>query len=356
MVLGLGRGLAEVSDKALISRLSAALAEETSFEGLVRQLLVMLELVTDLESTYLTKIDLKASAQHILYSRNTKSMVIPEGLSVPWGDTLCKRAIDEGRPYTDDVPASWGDSEAAKALGITTYASVPVCLEDGTLYGTLCGASSDKKPMTERGHQVLQLFAKLISQQIEKDRLVQQLQAANEALRNQSYTDALTGLANRRSIMESLPRQFATAQRNKQRVVIAFIDLDYFKQINDQFGHDTGDAFLVEIGHRLSAAIRTDDLLGRLGGDEFVVSGFATPPGEAGSIDAVKRRLQSALKTRFDLPGISFEYLGASLGVITVDPAGTSPAQALTDADAAMYLEKKTRKEQGLAGIRRLDP
>ena len=119
----------ELSDKKLISQLSSALVEETSFEGLVRELLGMLELVTDLESTYLTKIDLQASAQEILFSRNTKTMNIPEGLSVPWGDTLCKRAIDEGRPYTDDVAGCWGDSEAAKALGITTYASVPVRLD-----------------------------------------------------------------------------------------------------------------------------------------------------------------------------------------------------------------------------------
>ena len=164
--------MAAVTDKALISQLSTAVVEETSFEGLVRELLGMLEVVTGLESTYLTKIDLSAGAQEIVFSRNTKSMVIPEGLSVPWGDTLCKRAIEEDRPFTDDVAGQWGDSQAARALGITTYASVPVRMEDGSVYGTLCGARSDKKPMTERGAEVLRLFAKLISQYIEKDRLV----------------------------------------------------------------------------------------------------------------------------------------------------------------------------------------
>jgi len=347
--------LPEVSDSKLISQLSSALVEETSFEGLVRELLGMLELVTDLESTYLTRIDLAASAQEILYSRNTKSMVIPEGLSVPWGDTLCKRAIDEGRPYTDDVAGCWGDSEAAKALGITTYASVPVRLEDGSLYGTLCGASSDRKPMTERGEQVLRLFAKLISRQIEKEKLVEELRAANEALRNHSYSDPLTGLPNRRMIVETLTRQLASAQRNQQHLVLAFIDLDHFKAINDQFGHDTGDAFLIEVGRRLTAAIRVGDLLGRLGGDEFIVTGFvAVTSGDGDSLSAVKRRLQSALQGRFDLPGCSFEYLGASIGVVAVEPGSITPAQALSDADAAMYLEKKARKEQGLAGIRRI--
>ena len=345
-----------VSDKVLISQLSSALAEETSFEGLVRELLVLLEEVTELESTYLTKIDLSANEQQIQFSRNIKDMVMPEGLTVPWGDTLCKRALEEDRPYTDDVPGQWPDSAAAKALGITTYASVPVHLEDGSIYGTLCGASSEKKPMTDRGQQVLKLFAKLISQHIEKDRLVQDLQAANEALRNQSYTDALTGLPNRRLIIEELTRQLAAAKRNQQRLVVAFIDLDYFKAINDQFGHHTGDAFLIEVGRRLTAAVREGDLLGRLGGDEFFVSGFVTTAtqGDVDSLGPMKRRLQAALQGRFDLPDVSFEYLGASIGVIAVEPGTKNPEQALSDADAAMYLDKKARKEQGLAGIRRI--
>ena len=233
---------------------------------------------------------------------------------------------------------------------------MPIRLQDGSLYGTLCGASSERKPLTERGEQVLRLFAKMISRQIEKDKLVEELRAANEALHNHSYTDALTGLPNRRSIMETLTRQFASAKRAKRRLVLAFIDLDHFKAINDQFGHDIGDEFLVGVGRRLSAVVRVDDILGRLGGDEFVVSGFETSPpaSEAESIAALKRRLQSALQSRYDLTGVSFEYLGASIGVVVIEPDGSSPAQALSDADAAMYLDKKSRKEQGLSGIRKL--
>jgi diguanylate cyclase len=344
-----------VTDDILV-RLSSTLENEASFEGLVRQILGLLELVTDLESTYLTKIDLPAGRQEILFSRNSKTMVIPEGIAVPWGDTLCKRAIDEGRSHNDDVAGAWGDSQAARDLGIVTYAGVPVRLDDGRLYGTLCGASSEKKPMTERGAQVLKLFARLISQQVEKDLLVTELQAANAALRNQSYTDALTGLPNRRAVLETLGRQFATAQRHRQRLMLAFIDLDHFKQINDRFGHDTGDAFLIEVGRKLAAAIRTDDLLGRLGGDEFVVSGLATPPADAEALGVVRQRLQTALQCRFDLPEVCFDYLGASLGVIAVEPGKVGPEQALNDADAAMYLDKKTRKEKGLAGIRCIDP
>lgn len=69
----------------ILARVSETLATEQSLESLVRQLLEMLEIVTEMESTYLTKVDINARLQHILYARNSKQMQIPEGLSVPWG-------------------------------------------------------------------------------------------------------------------------------------------------------------------------------------------------------------------------------------------------------------------------------
>jgi len=76
----------------LLTRLSHSLHQAQSQEELVRPLLEMLEQVTQLESTYLTRIDLEQDLQHVLYARNTRQMQIPEGLSVPWQDTLCRRA------------------------------------------------------------------------------------------------------------------------------------------------------------------------------------------------------------------------------------------------------------------------
>jgi diguanylate cyclase len=152
------------------------LATEQSLESLVRQLLEMLEIVTEMESTYLTKVDISARLQHILYARNSKQMQIPEGLSVP-GDTLCKRAIDSDTIFSNEVAERWADCDAAKALGITTYMSIPIHLADGSLYGTLCATSTEKKQLSERGEQVLRLFAGLISQYIQKESLVAQLRS-----------------------------------------------------------------------------------------------------------------------------------------------------------------------------------
>lgn len=112
--------------ESLVQRLSQSVTQAHSLEELTRPLLQMLEESTHLESTYLTTINEEQGQQRVLYARNASEMQIPEGLVVPWGDTLCKRALDEGRMYTPDVGDCWGDSEAARELGIRTYASAPV--------------------------------------------------------------------------------------------------------------------------------------------------------------------------------------------------------------------------------------
>lgn len=78
----------------IIARVSQSLAKEQSLESLVRQLLEMLEMVTDMESTYLTKVDVEARLQHIMFARNSQKMHIPENFTVLWDYSLCKRAIN----------------------------------------------------------------------------------------------------------------------------------------------------------------------------------------------------------------------------------------------------------------------
>lgn len=327
----------------ILARVSETLNTEQSLEGLVRQLLEMLEVVTDMESTYLTKVDINARLQHILYARNSKQMQIPEGLSVPWGETLCKRAIDSDCFYSDNVPQRWADCDAAKALGITTYMSIPIHLTDGSLYGTLCATSSNRQQLSERGEHVFKLFAGLIAQYIEKESLVRQLREANAALIAYSYTDALTGLPNRRAIFENLTTLFSLARHLKRNAIIAYIDLDDFKLINDRFGHEAGDRFLVEVGKRLNNGRGDDEIVGRLGGDEFLVACLSQDreSGEQASLTVVKTQLSAQIAGEYWLGDVHLVYPGASLGVIEVDPAKIDADSALRAADAAMYSDKK---------------
>lgn len=332
----------------LIERISTALDAEYTLEGLVRHLLGMLELVTKMESTYLTRIEPDGSLQHVLFARNTKSMQIPEGLSVPWGDTLCKRALDEKRRYTCDVATLWGDSEAAKQLGIMTYASTPVILSDGSLYGTLCAASSFKRPMTGQSEEVLQLFSQLIAQQIQSEQLLTELKAANRALTTASFTDELTGLGNRRAIFDKLERLFKNARDESRYILLVFADLDGFKDINDAYGHDIGDEFLCAIARRLQENMRNGELLGRMGGDEFVVAGLGPEENDAAinAADALRARLATLLAGNYQLSSCVINYAGPSIGAIAVNPALDTPDSALREADSVMYIDKKRRKRE----------
>ena len=265
-------------------------------------------------------------------------MQIPEGLEVPWGDTLCKRALEEGRAFTDDVASCWGDSDAAKALGINTYMSQPVRTLDGQLYGTLCAASSKKATVPESVLSVFTMFAKLIAQQVDRERMLSNARRENKALQEAALTDPLTGLANRRAMEKALAKMLARAARDGSEVQVAFVDLDGFKGINDKHGHDCGDRFLIHIARKLTAAMREGDVVTRTGGDEFVV----LAPGEKGG--TLQQRLEQATIGPFEHGSCRLNYGGASVGVAG-SAAGDADADALLKrADAAMYEAKKRRK------------
>lgn len=337
----------------ILARVSETLATEQSLESLVRQLLEMLELVTDMESTYLTKVDINARLQHILYARNSKHMQIPEGLSVPWGETLCKRAIDSDCFFSNEVAERWGDCDAAKALNITSYMSIPIHLADGSLYGTLCAASSRRQNLSERGEQVLKLFAGLIGQYIQKESLMHELREANAALIAYSYTDALTGLPNRRAIFDNLSTLFSLARHLNRNAIIAYIDLDDFKLINDRFGHQTGDQFLIEVGKRLNDGRVGDEIVGRLGGDEFMVASLCRDrqSGADTPLTLLKTQIGARIAGEYWLGDVHIVYPGASLGIVEVDPTKHDADSALRAADAAMYTDKKGKRKTAFLNV-----
>ncbi|HCQ8599798.1 sensor domain-containing diguanylate cyclase [Klebsiella michiganensis] len=326
----------------ILARVSQTLANEHSLETLVRQLLEMLELVTRMESTYLTRIDFDAQRQHIMYAHNSSEMQIPEGFSVPWNDSLCKRALDDRCIFSNDVAERWRSCLAAQDLGIATFFSIPVRLTDGSLFGTLCAISRARQPYNIEGEQVMNLFANLISHYVEKETLVQQLRAANVALEMHSYTDELTGLPNRRSLFKHLAAQFSQAREQQRSVLLIFIDLDDFKAINDRFGHPCGDSFLIQIGERLAARVRSGDIVGRLGGDEFLIVG---PGPDSADQQEYIAALRQALAGIYFLGEHRINYPGASFGVIEADPWQIDVELALRAADEAMYQDKQSRRQ-----------
>ncbi|MEX1197426.1 MAG: sensor domain-containing diguanylate cyclase [Pseudohongiellaceae bacterium] len=332
----------------VLDRLAQTVTSTDDIESLVRPLLEMLQDITGLESTYLTSIDPDREYQHVLYARNTRDMQIPEGLSVPWRDTLCKRALEEGRTYEDNVAGSWGDSGAARDLGITTYLSVPICIGEDEVYGTLCGASTDRVSVTPEARRILSLFAMLIARQLEHDRLLAHLRMENLTFSEYAMTDPLTGIPNRRALMVEMERTLANAARQGKKLYVAFIDLDGFKAINDQYGHDAGDHFLMSLTAALSDGLRGGDYLARFGGDELVFIGQPgdTVEGQDGA-EALQRRLTELTSGSFDIgDGMVEDYPGASVGVVTAGAGETDVESLLRRADEAMYVVKQIRQRR----------
>lgn len=334
-----------------LGALVASLNHAHTLEALVRPLLEILQLATGLESTYLTRLDEPAGVLNVLYARNTRRLTIPEGLSVPWESTLCKRALDEGRFYTDDVAGCWGDCEIARSLGLVTYMSAPVRGKSGELFGALCAASDERKPLSEASADVLALFANLIGQQVERERLQAALQQATSSLAMSALTDAVTELPNRRALLEDMQRRLASAQ-DERALIVAFMDLDSFKPINDRFGHEVGDQFLQTVAKRLRRMLRDGDMAARVGGDEFVVLAVEQRARAEQAAAALSERLVGATRGRFKLGSVLIDYDGASVGAVVAEPDCNNAQALLNRADAAMDVVKRLRKHHAASAAR----
>jgi diguanylate cyclase (GGDEF)-like protein len=150
--------------------------------------------------------------------------------------------------------------------------------------------------------------------------------------------DALTGLLNRRAMHELLDQQAARSRRASDHFAVLLLDLDHFKPINDQHGHEVGDRALAHAAQRLAQALRPEYRLGRLGGDEFV----ALLPGcDAARAAAEAERLRDALRdTPLECAGLVLT-LSVSIGVAQSAGAGEDVARLLARADAALLAAKR---------------
>lgn len=323
--------------------LVATVAHAHTLEALTRPLLDLLQTVTGLESTYLTRLNESQGVLSVLYARNTHHLIVPEGLSAPWDGTLSKRALDEGRFYTDDVGGCWGDCEVARTLGIVTHLSAPIRGKDGEFFGSLCAASDERKSLPETAANVLALFAQLIGQQIERERLLAELHQANSSLTTTALTDAVTQLPNRRALLEEMERRLASHEED-QALIVALIDLDDFAPINDRFGHETGDQFLQTVAKRLQRMLRDSDMAARMGGGEFVVLAVEQRAKADEAATALSRRLENATRGRFKLDSGLIDYDGATVGVVVAEPGCLSAQALLNRADAEVDTIKRSRK------------
>lgn len=162
-----------------------------------------------------------------------------------------------------------------------------------------------------------------------------------QALRSLSLVDELTGLYNRRGFLTLAQQQLKMAKRGHRELLLLFVDMDDFKDINDTFGHAEGDSALVRTSQILKKTFRDSDIIARLGGDEFVV--LAADPGP-GATDIIIGRLRAELKDRNAFDASPYR-LSFSVGVARFDPvAPPSIEELLATADGMLYEQKRQRR------------
>lgn len=153
-----------------------------------------------------------------------------------------------------------------------------------------------------------------------------------------AHHDTLTGLANRTLLKEIANKSIVDAERKNKHIAILFIDLDRFKNINDIFGHNTGDELIVHVANKLNSTLRKEDFIARLGGDEFVL--FINDVEQTASVARVAEKIMQTLKAPVMLAGHEMT-IGASVGISLYPDDGTGIDELLKHADTAMYQAKR---------------
>ena len=168
--------------------------------------------------------------------------------------------------------------------------------------------------------------------------------ALRERLRTQSVRDHLTSLFNRRYMEETLERELRRAQRNSVPLSVIMVDVDHFKNFNDEHGHDAGDALLAELGRLLRGHVRVEDVPCRVGGEEFAI----VLPGAAAK-DALRRAedlREAARRLRIVHRGVSLGAVSISLGVAAYPEHGSAADGLLRAADGALYRAKREGRDR----------
>jgi len=168
--------------------------------------------------------------------------------------------------------------------------------------------------------------------------LVAALRTAMDRLHQEARTDPLTGLLNRRAFYERAEEEIGRVRRSGAPLVLAYLDVDDFKGVNDRFGHETGDRVLVALARALSRSVRSADVIARLGGDEFAV---LFPDAEPAAAAALAAHLESAVAREL---GTLETTVGFSIGLASWTPSLEGLDEFLRSADSGMYRVKARRK------------
>jgi diguanylate cyclase (GGDEF)-like protein len=243
--------------------------------------------------------------------------------------------VTPGQRRHDDVSPAGGVDWWQLALPYVPVTAVALLIT-GQL---LAGAGPDGVEVFVGVLVVFLVLARQLLSLLDNRLLLRRVYDGQQQLTHQAYHDPLTGLANRALFADRLDRAVETVDRP---LVLIFVDLDDFKEVNDRFGHAGGDVLLHAVAQRLLSCVRAGDTVARLGGDEFAI----LLEGEVDAPQAVADRIQGALRRPFAVHG-TLVPVRASMGLVVPDPAEplVTSDVLLGRADTSMYAGKRLGKD-----------
>jgi diguanylate cyclase (GGDEF)-like protein len=262
--------------------------------------------------------------------------------SIPRGQCYCSLAV-----LGDDATEICDLSKDARtaAMPLTTqapfmrmYSSVPLTTSDGYAIGTLCVMDSRSGCLSTAQREMLRKLARQVMALLELRANEKALKASMDELETLATTDELTGLHNRRSLMNRLRFEVARTRRFRTPLSAVMVDVDHFKNVNDEFGHQAGDEVLAAIGRLVRENVRVIDVAGRYGGEELCILLPNTP------LDGARKfaeTLRSRIEVQVHSAGARMVAVTASLGIGSFNHMDIDDADMLLkQADAALYRAK----------------
>jgi diguanylate cyclase (GGDEF)-like protein len=254
------------------------------------------------------------------------------------------RILNDLETYLEQHPAS-DSTRRIVDEGMRSSLTCPLVVK-GQPVGFLFFSSMKKNAYRETHQELFLQIAGQLSTTLEKGRIYQELlditaelRRARDALETEATRDSLTGLWNRRSILELLKRDLARAEREERPLSAVMIDVDHFKRINDRIGHPAGDKVLTEVTCRVSATLRSADILGRIGGEEFLIILY---PGDGSTaLEVMERARRACEKEPVVIDAGEFDVT-ISLGAAVIeDFEDIDLSVVLKAADHALYRAKE---------------
>jgi diguanylate cyclase (GGDEF)-like protein len=333
---------------ALLSLARALAAAGTSSE-VARRLANAVPLVVDCDRVGVYLWD---AGRGELVRRAVTTREAPEGLEVeargwrPTPGAALDRLVKDPTPDFLFVDETQGDPVLQRILseqGFVATVLVPL-VTAGSFLGLLTASvyqRPDRLRATDELRDRLSGVAAQAITALQNGRLL-------DEMTHQAMHDQLTGLANRLQFTEQLRRALDRGREEVHPVTLLYLDLDGFKPVNDEFGHDVGDQLLVAVAKRMTACTRSEDTVARLGGDEFAV--LIDSQTAAGDAEEVSDRLADALTRPFMIDGHQLG-LGASIGRAVFPIDADTPDSLLRAADAAMFAVKRSSRGRGLSSL-----